>query len=238
MKIIYDFGSNNGDDIPYYLKKADIVVAVEANPLLCDKIAKRFNTDISSGRLALENCVLNTDCNIKEARFYIHKYNDLHSQFPTPRKNDLDDFQQILLPALSPVDIINKYGAPHYIKIDLEHYDQEILRHLFKNSIFPPFISAESHSVDIFCLLVACGKYNAFKLVDGHSVSVLYNNAKIVTDGGIENYCFRYYSAGPFGDDIKGVWMTAADFMRFLAVEGLGWKISMLRMWSMPRKSI
>jgi hypothetical protein len=32
MKIIYDLGANNGDDIPYYLLKADTVVAVEANP--------------------------------------------------------------------------------------------------------------------------------------------------------------------------------------------------------------
>jgi len=31
-RIIYDFGANTGNDIPYYLKKADVVVAVEANP--------------------------------------------------------------------------------------------------------------------------------------------------------------------------------------------------------------
>ncbi len=41
-KIIYDFGANNGDDIPYYLKKAELVVAVEANPSLCQKIEERF----------------------------------------------------------------------------------------------------------------------------------------------------------------------------------------------------
>jgi hypothetical protein len=35
-KVIHDIGANNGDDIPYYLKKADIVVAVEADPVLCD----------------------------------------------------------------------------------------------------------------------------------------------------------------------------------------------------------
>ena len=32
-EIIYDFGSNNGCNLAYYLKKADKVVAVEANPL-------------------------------------------------------------------------------------------------------------------------------------------------------------------------------------------------------------
>ena len=43
-KIIYDFGANNGDDIPYYLMKADEVIAVEANPKLCDVIKNRFSS--------------------------------------------------------------------------------------------------------------------------------------------------------------------------------------------------
>jgi len=31
-KIIYDLGSGNGDNIPYYLLKSDLVIAVEAIP--------------------------------------------------------------------------------------------------------------------------------------------------------------------------------------------------------------
>lgn len=57
-KVIYDFGANNGDDIPYYLLKADVVVAVEANPKLCNAISNRFENYISDGRLFVENCVL------------------------------------------------------------------------------------------------------------------------------------------------------------------------------------
>lgn len=57
-KIIYDLGANNGDEIPYYLKKADTVVAVEANPVLCDQIRDRFAVQIAEGRLFVEGCVL------------------------------------------------------------------------------------------------------------------------------------------------------------------------------------
>lgn len=57
-KVIYDLGSNNGDDIPYYLKKAELVIAVEANPVLCDVIKKRFASAIASKRLIVENVVL------------------------------------------------------------------------------------------------------------------------------------------------------------------------------------
>jgi FkbM family methyltransferase len=224
LRVIYDFGSNNGDDIPYYLKKSDTVVAVEANPALCEKIANRFDAEIKSGRLFIENCILNTDRNTAKLDFYIHKFDHVLSQFPKPDECNIANFQKILLPSLTPFEIINKYGPPHYIKIDVERYDHEILRHLFNNSIFPPFISAESHSLDVFCLLVACGKYKAFKLVEGNSVSKLYNNATIMTDSGTENYSFPHHSAGPFGDDIKGKWMTSVDLMRHLALEGLGWK--------------
>jgi FkbM family methyltransferase len=234
LKVIYDFGANSGGNIPYYLKKADIVVAVEAIPSLCEKIEKRFYAEIKSDRLVLKNCVLNTDRNAKESLFYIHKYIDGFSQFTTPNQDDLHYFRQILLPSLSPAEIIQKYGPPHYIKIDVEGYDQEVIRHLFENSIFPTFISAESLSAEVFCLLVACGKYNAFKLVDGASIGRLYNNAQITTNKGIENYCFPHYSpgpfgedlqsAGPFGEDIKGEWMAAGDLMRLLGFVGYGWK--------------
>ncbi len=44
--IIYDLGANNGDDIPYYLRKADKVIAVEANPILSQEIEDRFPDDI------------------------------------------------------------------------------------------------------------------------------------------------------------------------------------------------
>ena len=117
--------------------------------------------------------------------------------------------------------MIQEYGDPYYIKIDVENYDQVLLRKLFENNIKPPFISAESHSIEIFCLLVALGGYNSFKLVDGETVSQLYKNHKIVTNNGIEFYSFPHHSAGPFGDDVFGEWMTADNFFKVLALLGL-----------------
>ena len=60
-KVIYDFGSNNGDDIPYYLLKSDLVIAVEANPLLCSHIKSRFKENIINGSLIVKNCVLSVE---------------------------------------------------------------------------------------------------------------------------------------------------------------------------------
>lgn len=222
--IIYDFGSNNGDDIPYYLKKADIVVAVEANPSLCKQIENRFTPEIKDGRLFVENCVMTADDLGKEVCFYIHKHDHVLSQFPKPGNSIINDFEKALLPSQSVLDIIKKYGDPFYIKIDIEHYDAAILRTLFQNDIRPPFISAESHSIEIFSLFVSLGKYNSFKLVDGHSVSQRYMNHSIISKNKLEVYSFPYHSAGPFGNDVAGEWMTADNFFQLLAYENLGWK--------------
>ena len=41
-KVIIDFGANKGQNINYYLLKADIVVCVEANPKLVKEIQKNL----------------------------------------------------------------------------------------------------------------------------------------------------------------------------------------------------
>jgi hypothetical protein len=122
-----------------------------------------------------------------------------------------------------PIDrIIQEHGSPYYVKIDVENYDQELLKALFAAKIFPPFISAESHSIDVFAILVAMGNYKSFKLVDGRSVSEVYKKHLIHVNEAKKEYSFPEHSSGPFGEDIIGDWMTAGDFFRKLAFEGLG----------------
>jgi len=222
-KVIYDFGANNGDNIEYYLKKCDILVAVEANPILCEIIESRFGDEISNGCLVVENCVLTDDSNSGDVFFYRHKTNHVLSQYPAPV--NIDKFEKIVLPSKSVIDIIRKYGDPYYIKIDIEHYDEKILESLFSHGIMPEFISAESHTINIFCLLVGLGNYRAFKLVDGPTVSKVYSKHTIVTiDNHTVVHSFPHHSAGPFGDDIQGEWLTSDRLFSKLSSEGLGWK--------------
>ncbi len=224
-KIIYDFGANNGDDIPYYLKKADIVVAVEANPSLVEIIRDRFPLEIDACKLFVENCVLTAREDNQIVPFYLHKRSHVLSQFLKPDHSKAIDFDEVLLPSKSARSIIQKYGKPFYIKIDIEGYDQEILRSLFEDGIYPDFISAESHSIEVFSLLVATNHYKSFNLVDGPTVPIKYEQSKIKTiDGGFEIYSFPIHSAGPFGEDIIGDWMSSDNFFEFLALENLGWK--------------
>jgi len=223
-KIIYDFGSNNGDDIPYYLTRADKVVAVEANPGLVAQIVSRFSKDIAAQKLIVEHCVLTVDDGGAAVPFYVHKVEHVLSQFPRPNKSVLDEFEEIIIPSKNVISIIEQHGVPFYIKVDLESYDQVILMELFRKDIRPKFVSAESHSIDIFALLVAVGGYTSFNLVDGLTVQAKYANHPIMTQNGMKLYTFPPHSAGPFGEDIKGPWMTPDNFFRRLAFEQLGWK--------------
>lgn len=222
MRVIYDIGANNGDDIPYYLMRADKVVSVEANPVLCEGIRSRFADEISSGNLVVENVVISNQSSEGDVSFYIHNESHVLSQFPTPK--DLSQFTSVLLPSKSIIDLIGQHGEPWYVKIDVEHFDVQLLESLFDNGIRPPFISAESHRVDVFACLVSKGQYRAFKLVDGFSVSRVYRNEALIFGTTTVRYSFPHHSAGPFGDDIHGNWIDADKFFRQLAVEGLGWK--------------
>ena len=222
-KIIYDFGANNGDDIPYYLLKSDVVVVVEANPSLCQLIYERFLPQIKQGRLVVENFVITSENDGVDVDFYIHKRNHVHSQFPKPSLKQIDNFKKVLLPSKTVKRVILDHGAPFYIKIDIEHYDSEVLRALWHENILPPYISAESHSFEVFSLLVSMG-YSGFKLVNGATVSRTYSNREIQSGHGTVVYSFPHHSAGPFGNDVDGKWMVSDDFFHLLKLEGLGWK--------------
>ena len=223
-KIIYDLGANNGDNIPYYLKKADLVVAVEANPSLCAEIRERFSSAIGEDRLRIENCVLVGAGGGPDVYFYLHKRRHVLSQFPKPDESVIELYDKVLLPSRSVMQILEQHGSPHYIKIDVEYSEEVILRELFQNRIMPPFISAEAHSIRVFALLAGMGEYTAFKLVDGATVAKKYKNHPIAVEGNRELYSFPPHSAGPFGEDIVGEWMNADDLFEELAAKKLGWK--------------
>jgi FkbM family methyltransferase len=194
--LIYDFGMNNGGSLKYYLSKGR-VVGVEANPKLCGLVSEKFAPEIASGRLTVLNIALaKTEGTIP---FYFHKTTPGFSQLPVPA--DPSQFDRVEVPCRTPEGVIREHGEPSYIKIDLEFYDHVILESLFAAGIFPPEISAEAHTVEVFARLVAAG-YTSFALVEGNTPDD---------------------SAGPFGEDIPR-WEDPDTFLYTLASRGLGWR--------------
>jgi FkbM family methyltransferase len=216
MKIVYDFGANNGSNIPYYLLKFDRVVAIEANPELTNKICKDYSKYIKEGRLFVENCAVSNKNAVID--FYIHKYNNVLSQLPKP--DNVDDFTVVSIASIKPSEIIKKYGDAEYVKIDVEHSDAEIISEIFSSGIFPKYISAEVHDISVFSLLTSTNMYNLFKLLDGKSVCDIYKNFSISG----KSYSFPFHSAGPMFDDIKQNPLNKTELFYELSTVGLGWK--------------
>ena len=221
--VIYDFGMNNGDDVQYYLLKNARVVGVEANAGLCELARKRFSREIASGQLTILNLALSDRESAEPLTFYIHKTNHVLSQLPKPDESSLHEFEPVQVQSRTPSSIVRRFGPPLYIKIDVEHFDLQVLRNLFAAGIRPPEISAESHSIAVFACLVENG-YRRFSLVDGWTVPKVYGNATVATAQGPKPYSFPKHSAGPFGVDIRSQWSDADAFFVELAKAGLGWK--------------
>jgi FkbM family methyltransferase len=219
-KIIYDLGSNNGSNIPYYLLKSDLVVAIEANPKLCEIIKKNFKKEIDNGKLVVENYIVTVLSDNEDRDFYLHRHYHFLSQFLTPNEDMLGQYLKVKLPSRNIISIIKNYGEAYYIKIDLEHYDSYILKELLLRKIYPKYLSVESHSREIIDIIIQNGKYKSFKLVDGSQVPKRYKD-RIINN---INYSFPRHSAGPFGNDIDGQWMEEKNFLFLLSMVGFGWK--------------
>ena len=221
--VIYDFGMNNGDDVEYYLLKAQRVVAVEANSALCEEATRRFSSAIADGRLTILNVALSDRETGEPVTFYLHKQHHVLSQLPRPEEARLHEFDAVEVPCRTPASIIREYGEPLYVKIDVEHFDLPVLKNIFAAGIFPSEISAEAHDVGVFACLVANG-YASFNLVDGGSVHRTYADTKIATRDGSKPFSFKEHSAGPFGEDFGTPWEDPNSFFYTLANAGLGWK--------------
>jgi FkbM family methyltransferase len=203
--LVYDLGMNNGDDTEYYLTKGYRVVAVEANIRLCAEVERRFADAIDDGRLEVLNLALADQEG--EIEFYVNTRSHVKSTiFPQELESGL--WEKTVVRARRFTQVLDEKGPePEYIKIDVEGFDAKILSELHRAGIRPKYISAEAHTVDTYCHLVAMG-YQQFKLVAGESVHKDYADTSIeALDGTRQSFRFRQHSAGPFGDDIRGPWL-------------------------------
>jgi FkbM family methyltransferase len=224
-KVIIDFGANKGQNIDYYLLKADILVCVEANPELVKVIRKKFSAHIRNNKLFIENVVVTKSGNNgKLVNFYINK-NDVLSSNIKPKNSK--DFHLVKVQSKSISEILKKYLTKnkifYYAKFDLEGYDAVVINSMLLGGYFPENISTEVHTLESLEAIFDSGKYIGYKLQEGNKVSQ-YVSLPIKTKNKIKAIKFLAHSAGPMGEDIPGPWLTERSIRNKLRVEGLGWK--------------
>ncbi|MFN3657015.1 MAG: FkbM family methyltransferase [Pseudolabrys sp.] len=199
-RLIFDLGMNNGDDTDFYLRRGFDVVAVEANPALCDKAAQRFREAIAAGRLTILNAAISDKPG--EATFFVNLDNDHWSSLDIGwAGRDASRCREIKVRCVTLGKLFAEFGVPHYLKIDVEGVDQAVLEQLQDARELPLYVSVEDcrFGPRYMEILASCG-YDGFKLLDQSTVPHM--------KGG-----FPPGSSGPFGDEVPGVWLSHAQMM-------------------------
>ena len=173
MKAIFDIGANKGQNLSYFLDKADIVIAIEANTNLVKQIKSDFKQFIDNEKLIVENVALTDDEYVKNIDFYISKVNDVLS---TLYPDDISKFYKQEVRCEKASLLINKYLKKYYIsqieyiKIDIEGADDLVLNDLLKNNILCENLSVECQKPEVIELLLN-SKFKSFKFVGGGDVT-------------------------------------------------------------------
>jgi FkbM family methyltransferase len=141
-KLIFDVGLNVGQDTAFYLSQGHRVVAIEANPLLAEAARQRFGVDIEAGNLEIVNAGIAATEGVAE--FWIcdgkSEFSSFHKEIAA---RDGHPHHRIEVPTLRFASVLERFGTPHFLKIDIEGNDRMCLDDLSPSSL-PRFISIES----------------------------------------------------------------------------------------------
>lgn len=206
-RLVFDLGMNNGDDTEYYLAKDYDVVAVEANPYLCEVASKRFSDAISNGRLTILNVAIAES--IKDCTFYVntenHHWSSLDINWAARNNTSVTPYS---VKGTTLPHIIESYGCPYFLKIDIEGGDMTVLHQLLDSNLTPHFLSIEDcrFGFEYIELLYRIG-YRRFKL----------SNQALVPQMEDLSICHRFPlgSSGMFGDELPGEWLAYESFLDF-----------------------
>jgi len=210
--LIFDIGCHNGDDSDFYLRKGFRVVAVEANPDLCDLLRRRFETALANGRLILIDRAIAEH----EGEVDFFSYPTMNV-WGTTNPNWASAFKQrgahalkVKVPSTTFDSLIKRYGMPYFMKIDIEGSDQLCLDGLLSFSERPQFISTEIEGREQIADLTTCLArlgYGKFKIVDQAQVPRLALPFP-AREGIYVKHKFPDGASGPFGNELNGLWAS------------------------------
>jgi FkbM family methyltransferase len=139
-RLIFDLGCHRGEDSRFYLAKGFRVIGVEANPALCAELRAMFSKEIASGHFTLvENAIAEREGTVP---FYVSGISIWGSLRPD-WAGRADDVRSIDVPAITFGSLIEHFGMPYYLKIDIEGADILCLQGLQAFSQKPNFVSFE-----------------------------------------------------------------------------------------------
>jgi len=217
--LIYDIGLHLGEDSEFYLKKGFDVVAVEASPANADKAANRLKAYVDSGRLTIVNKAITRDEG--PVTFFVSDrsiWGTTDSNTAERNRHLGSSISEITVPGVPFRCLLEQYGVPYYMKIDIEGADTLCLQGLLASADRPKYVSLESSKtsfddlVNEFCLLQQLG-YRKYKIVAQHRIEEqrLPNPAR---EGQFIDHVFEEGSSGTFGRELPGEWISLEQALK------------------------
>lgn len=145
-KMIFDVGFHSGDDTLYYLEQGHNVVAIDANPQVLHEGGARPTLREAAKRGWLQTVargiVDHTPDSEKHLVFYVHRKVSEWSRFSEPPESKRREYKEIMVPVSTCDGLIQQFGVPYYMKIDIEGYDGACLSSLREGRL-PRYVSTE-----------------------------------------------------------------------------------------------
>lgn len=227
--LIYDVGMHKGEDTEFYLRKGFRVIAFEANPELVQICKDRFKEFIEQEKLVIvEGAIVDLGtAELKQNKVQFYKNDDV-SVWGTVNIDWVERNSRINLGTSSStieVDVINlteviqKYGVPHYIKIDIEGSDMVCVNVWRKFRERPDYISIESDKTSFaqnkheISTLVDLG-YDYFQAVEQSAIPQSQLPPYPPREGNYIKHRFDEGSSGLFGSELSDKWKTEREILR------------------------
>ena len=234
--LIFDVGLHLGEDSEFYLKKGFDVVAVEASPANAVKAAKRLKGYVDSGRLTIVNKAITSDEG--PVAFFVSDRSIWGTTDPNTAERNRhlgSSISEITVPGVPFHRLLEQYGVPYYMKIDIEGADTLCLEGLMASADRPKYVSIESSKtsfddlVNEFSLLQRLG-YRKYKVVPQHRIDEE-RLPKTAREGQFVDHVFEEGSSGAFGQELPGEWMSLEQalkvymriFRKYRLVGDYGW---------------
>lgn len=195
---------HDGNDTRYYLDKGFRVVAIEANPMLAKIAEDRFASEISTGRLVIENSGIHVTP--EKLTFYINNSNTEWSSFIETLGTRGGDYSTIEVQCVTLEALAAKHGVPFFIKLDVEGVDHLVVKDIPKLITKPRFVSVEDNGIYSLLAMYEAG-VRRFKFTNQPEQQRSTNP--------LTGQIFGGASSGRFGDDIEGEWLSLHEAFDF-----------------------
>jgi FkbM family methyltransferase len=211
--LIFDIGCHNGRDSEFYLKKGFTVVAVEANPSLCLQLKQRFADQIASGQFLLVEKAIAEQRG--EVEFYLSEKDSIWGTIRPEHAAKVAGHgaasTKIIVPSIPFSELIECFGVPHYMKVDIEGADLLCVEGLARFPQRPRFISIErslsfGRQIMELRLLSKLG-YTRFQVIDQQTIPTQ-KPPNPAREGQYADHRFELHDSGLFGEELPHAWLT------------------------------